>query len=1094
MGTTEHCSVRWLVILIRGLLILLPNLVLSLGKSSEIKEYETAYACEETRLNISCEIGLHINVIRANYGRFSIAICNEHGNTDWSVNCMSPRTSRVIRARCQGSDTCDVPVDSTIFGDPCAGTFKYVEVHYLCEYEITTSTTSRPRPPWFPENPPNSWTDIGKGMDNQTASTSNSNTRKQFNEAEMTTSTDLDTEDIEDESILEGTKPKIIKVKVPKPINNEHRKQDNDKTYPFKKNVSYIDEEQPIQVEKENHDHIVPYHIGSIDYSESLLSMTNFTQFCPPTNARGLFWNWTAVGDTAVLQCPNDSTGFAKWRCGPLLTSVDYDDTSVTWASISPSLAECQSKWLNNLDSRLRDGEAIIRISDDLAQLSGLQAMYGGDLQLSTRMLKHMAERMHYDIQGPIDVEQRESMVTELVQNVALTGSNILDKINHMSWADLSHDDVAAAATSLMIGLEENAFLLADAVTTEKIIIKPTTNILLSIRVMQARTTQNQKFPTVEHLEMWDNQEDSIELTAKALQENSENGAVRIIFASFNEFDQLLIPSQRPNATLRFVNSRVVSAAIGKGRHVKLKEPVKITLKHLKTENVSKPICVFWDYSMQTWSDHGCHMIETNQTHTKCECDHLTNFALIMEEGESLFVASPLGSIYPHLTTIIACISTLICVTLMMFAIVITWRKFRVSHQCRSMLQNSGIPCFHKTKELSEKDKKQGNFYTVTPKLNGTVTAESNKPDANIELDSQQYFEHMIAMHKNQDSLVSNKTMNRKSNPQNSNLNEAMQETNLSESDPSKTSNLDENNTNNLSNMNHALNNTKNLKAKTQCQHILPNGYPLGMHNELSQQRKNNMSRAMSPYNHIYMEIDPKSEEGTVYEALNQSEASRSETYMLSSVSDMSDDDFRRCSDVSRQSSSRYAENKPLIKSQQGSNNFNMERNLLTTISGIAHSQSMRVANPQHHHRTSILSTISGLRYIDPSQPGQPGLLPVPISNTIPEAPVQVTTTVNGDQFVCLNLNNQDGDHNGNKPLNFVANSDINQGGFTILSDTGYSQSPDVTGLVPMTNLQHMQQGSMQMGVVQAPVHSQMIIQRVGTLPRQYAHPLAPLM
>ena len=46
-----------------------------------------------------------------------------------------------------------------------------------------------------------------------------------------------------------------------------------------------------------------------------------------------------------------------------------------------------------------------------------------------------------------------------------------------MSWADLTQDDVAAAATSLMIGLEENAFLLANTVTTEKIIIKPTNNI-----------------------------------------------------------------------------------------------------------------------------------------------------------------------------------------------------------------------------------------------------------------------------------------------------------------------------------------------------------------------------------------------------------------------------------------------------------------------------------------------------------------------------------------------------------------------------------------------------------------------------------------
>merc|ERR550539_2157149 len=146
-------------------------------------------------------------------------------------------------------------------------------------------------------------------------------------------------------------------------------------------------------------------------------------------------------------------------------------------------------------------------------------------------MLKHMAERMHYDIQGALNPQDKETMVTDVVQN----GSNILARVNHMSWADLSQDDVAAAATSLMVGLEENAFLLADAVTTEKIIIKPTTNILLSIRVMQARNTQSQKFPSVENVEMWDNQEDSIELSSLALQENSENGAVRIIFATYNK-------------------------------------------------------------------------------------------------------------------------------------------------------------------------------------------------------------------------------------------------------------------------------------------------------------------------------------------------------------------------------------------------------------------------------------------------------------------------------------------------------------------------------------------------------------------------------
>ena len=76
----------------------------------------------------------------------------------------------------------------------------------------------------------------------------------------------------------------------------------------------------------------------------------------------------------------------------------------------------------------MRDGESIRTVSSDLAQMSALQTMYGGDLQLSTRMLKHMAERMHFDIQSVVRLEERERMVTELVQNIVMTGSNILDR------------------------------------------------------------------------------------------------------------------------------------------------------------------------------------------------------------------------------------------------------------------------------------------------------------------------------------------------------------------------------------------------------------------------------------------------------------------------------------------------------------------------------------------------------------------------------------------------------------------------------------------------------------------------------------------
>ena len=48
--------------------------------------------------------------------------------------------------------SCRMPVNSDVFGDPCPGTHKYVEVHYACKSKAAASTTKKPLPPWFLES------------------------------------------------------------------------------------------------------------------------------------------------------------------------------------------------------------------------------------------------------------------------------------------------------------------------------------------------------------------------------------------------------------------------------------------------------------------------------------------------------------------------------------------------------------------------------------------------------------------------------------------------------------------------------------------------------------------------------------------------------------------------------------------------------------------------------------------------------------------------------------------------------------------------------------------------------------------------------
>lgn len=119
--------------------------------------YETAYACEGKTLKIGCGEGSVIHLIRANYGRFSITICNDHGNTDWSVNCMSTRSLRVLHSRCSMHQNCSILASTSMFGDPCPNTLKYLEAHYQCVPASTTSTTNRPSPPWLITSQPTVW-------------------------------------------------------------------------------------------------------------------------------------------------------------------------------------------------------------------------------------------------------------------------------------------------------------------------------------------------------------------------------------------------------------------------------------------------------------------------------------------------------------------------------------------------------------------------------------------------------------------------------------------------------------------------------------------------------------------------------------------------------------------------------------------------------------------------------------------------------------------------------------------------------------------------------------------------------------------------
>ncbi|XP_077582172.1 L-rhamnose-binding lectin CSL1 [Stigmatopora nigra] len=92
----------------------------------------TTIACEESLMHLFCEAGQVISVFGADYGRRDRSTCSykRPPNQLQNVECLSP--TEIVANRCNGKSSCTIRAINSVFGDPCRGTYKYLEVAYAC--------------------------------------------------------------------------------------------------------------------------------------------------------------------------------------------------------------------------------------------------------------------------------------------------------------------------------------------------------------------------------------------------------------------------------------------------------------------------------------------------------------------------------------------------------------------------------------------------------------------------------------------------------------------------------------------------------------------------------------------------------------------------------------------------------------------------------------------------------------------------------------------------------------------------------------------------------------------------------------------------
>ncbi|XP_022804293.1 adhesion G-protein coupled receptor D1-like [Stylophora pistillata] len=86
------------------------------------------------------------------------------------------------------------------------------------------------------------------------------------------------------------------------------------------------------------------------------------------------------------------------------------------------------------------------------------------------------------------------------------------------------------------------------------------------------------------------------------------------------------------------IHSMILGSDVGPSKQKIFRENVTIVFRTLEEKGKYKKSrldCVFWqwNYSLPangSWSNDGCSLVESNATHVVCTCNHLTNFAILM--------------------------------------------------------------------------------------------------------------------------------------------------------------------------------------------------------------------------------------------------------------------------------------------------------------------------------------------------------------------------------------------------------------------------------------------------------------------------------
>uniref|UniRef100_A0A8W8NH25 Uncharacterized protein n=1 Tax=Magallana gigas TaxID=29159 RepID=A0A8W8NH25_MAGGI len=462
--------------------------------------------------------------------------------------------------------------------------------------------------------------------------------------------------------------------------------------------VTYVSREMTLKVIPRLVLHMNP------TYDFSILRGDKINLQCTVTNPESLFdvnnGSLVITKDGSVLQDVSSSTFSTTWNkysaveadsgrytCThrgyhvPVTASVyvtviqpgfatRYCDQHGMWAS--PSLINCTTEAFTDASSQL-DGI----IEDGIQNTKKVQETVNNTLQMMKNLTSSTNELSAGDLSSSLDILEKIVDVTnstgsaiekEVFYSVI---DNVLSANNSKSWTTVS-DKTGKDASSILKNMERlsEVVMQSDNVSTTQF---SGSNFELTINQTKIDET-GIRFPEISTNNVSGNSEQIptfLELPKQDTKSEKAINYVAVIYKTMSDIlpsesvrDPMEGQSERTSKKKEFVNSPILSLTTQNDLGV-LMPPLNLTFGHIKNNKSTEMhgVCVSWDFSLSKWTERGCKVSHSDFKRTVCQCNHLTNFAILMrpyspatEDKQSLKTMSLVGVILSISFTALTCV------------------------------------------------------------------------------------------------------------------------------------------------------------------------------------------------------------------------------------------------------------------------------------------------------------------------------------------------------------------------------------------------------------------------------------------------------